>query len=69
MPPAPGEDLGESGVADAGGEDDGEEDEESGDLAFAEFFADGGLFCHLPPGLKPLDSIPFNLCQHIISWG
>ena len=62
MPPASGEDLGESGVVDADGEDDGHDYEESGDLAFAEFGADRVLSCHRPdpPGLKPLLSMRFN---------
>jgi hypothetical protein len=46
MPPAFREDLGDSGVEDAGGEDDGEQDEEPGDLAFAELFGYGDLLCH-----------------------
>jgi hypothetical protein len=36
VPPTLRKDLGESGMVSACGEDDGEEDEESGDLAFAE---------------------------------
>jgi hypothetical protein len=40
VPPAVGEDLGDSGVVDTGSEDDGEKDKQTGDLAFAELFGD-----------------------------
>ncbi len=57
-----GEDIFDSGMVDAGGEDDGEDDEESGDLTFVELVVDGVLSCHRPdlPGLKPLLSMRFN---------
>jgi hypothetical protein len=46
MPPASWKNIGEAGVEDADGEDDGEEDQESGDLAFAELVVGSVLSCH-----------------------